>query len=173
MPEMRKPGNGSKPTSTRGGSPNGVRRKPQDRRIVQRQGPVPRWMYIVLIVVPTVLIGVLLGLKAMKNRPAPKVEVVQPGDRIKELEMEVPKIEKAYYEVQKLLRSQDPADNKKGNAKAEELRKRMEDWLGEFDGFLDSKRDADDKLPPELQGYMVIRRPVSQFLSDLNKTTGF
>jgi hypothetical protein len=130
-------------------------------------------MYIILIGVPTIAIGVLLGLTALKNRPAPKVEVVQPGDRMKELEQEVPQIEKAYLEVQKLLRSQEPADNKKGNEKAEALRKRMEDWLGEFDGFLDSKRDAEDRLPPEWQGYMVIRRPVSQCLSDLNKTTGF
>jgi hypothetical protein len=139
------------------------------RRIIQRQGPVPRWVMMAMIIVPGALIVLLLALKW--TRPGPEAEVVpvDPNDFITRLEREAPKLEESYQEVQKLLRAEDPS----GKGRAEDLMKRLERWIGEWDTYFDSKRDANDKLPADLEGYQPVRRRVSTVLSDLGRITDF
>jgi hypothetical protein len=141
--------------------------RPQgSRRIVQRQGPVPRWVMIAMIVVPGALIVLLLALKWTRGGPKEEAPKVDPNDLVTRLEREVPKLEESYQEVQKLLRAEDPS----GKGRAEDLMKRLERWMGEWDTYF---YDAEGKPFPELQGYMPIRRRVSTVTSDLGRIMDF
>jgi len=156
-------GNGSRNSS------NGVRRTSQSRRLATRPGAIPRWAYIVIIVVPLTGIVTLLALKASRNSDEPKTQQVDTNARIRELIGQIPALEKDVTEAAVLLQKEDP----RGKSKAEAVQVRLDKWIDEWDGYFDSQRDKDDKLPEELQGYMQYRRQVSILIQDMSKVTGF
>ena len=156
-------GNGNRSSS------NGVRRTSQSRRLATRPGAIPRWAYIVIIVVPLTGIVTLLALKASRNPDGPKTEKVDTNARIKELIGQIPALEKDVREAAALLQKEDT----RGKSKAEAVEARLDKWIEEWDSYFDSQRDEDDKLPEELQGYMQYRREVSILIQDMSKVTGF
>lgn len=128
------------------------------------------WVKIGLIISPLALIGLLVAIpRGSKEPEAPTAPVVDPNAKIKVMRNEVPKIEDDYRTLQKLIRAEDPAAKSKQQA----LQTRIEKWMTEWDEIFEPKRDAEGKLPPDLQGHQPVRGRVNQIRGDLLKSSGF
>lgn len=156
--------------SRRAPNGNGRGRSSQSRKLSTRPGSIPRWAYVAMIAVPSVLIVILLAVKALKPREKEPEPQVDPNDLISSLEKQVPKLIADANEAMQLYIKEDPS----AKVKIESVRERLNQWIEQWDRFMDSKIDpSTGKLPPELEGYRAVRRPINEVLSDLNRNTGF
>ena len=118
-----------------------------------------------MVAVPATLIVILLAINMFKGTTAEKPEVTNPNVEISQLTEQIPSLEKSYKEVFRLLQAEDP----RGKAKFKEVSERLYTWIGKWDSLFDSKRDENDRLPPELQGYSRVRSKVNMMLVDLTR----
>jgi hypothetical protein len=168
MAEMRRPVRGSSSRDGRGpGEPSraggGGRRAPVRK-------PTPMWVKVGLILSPIALIGLLLAIPRESKEPeVPVAKVIDPNAKIKTMTSEVPKIEADYRELQKLIRAEDPSVV----SKQQGLQSRIDKWMTDWDEMFEPKRDAEGKLPPDLQGYQTARSRINQIRGDLLKSSGF
>jgi len=120
-------------------------------------------------VVPCVLIIVLLFFGSGLFKSDPKVVVNDPNTRIDVLEGKVKSFQDEWRRVRKLLID----DSSNGEASAERLSNRMQDWLVEWNEAMKPYQDADGYLKEGFKGYSRTRSEVSKILYDLNKSKGF
>ena len=163
----------------RAGARSGAR--PSDRKRAEgRQpssnyrSPVPRkagvpTAAVAAIVIPCVVIIFLLFFGSSFFTSAPEVVVNDPNTRIRSLERKVKSFQDEWRRVRKLL----IADSDGGEASAERLSDRMQDWLVEWNEEMKPYQDADGYLKEGFKGYSRTRSEVSRILYDLNKSKGF
>jgi hypothetical protein len=161
MAEMRRP-NRDVPSRAAAGASR--RSSPQPQR-----KPTPKLVWIGLAVAVIVIIGLVWNLvQPGSSAPEEKVVTVDHNSRIKELEKQVPSLISDYNAWRKLMVAEDSS----AKGKQETLKHRIENWMQEWDGIFEPKRDADNKFPPELQGYQSTRSRINQLRSDLAKSSG-
>ena len=158
----------------------GSKRPPSRKRPAEgRQGsanyraPAPRksgvpTAAVVAIVIPCVVIIVLLFSGSM-FKSTPEVVVNDPNTRIKQLESKVKSFQNEWRKVRKQL----VEDGERGEASAERLSDRMQDWLVEWNDEMKPYQDADGYMKEGFKGYSRTRSEVSKILYDLNKSKGF
>jgi hypothetical protein len=156
----------------RPGTRPGSAARPDPRRGPPKKAQTPIWMWLVLIVLPAVLIGVLFFVNQGGGEPqetAPKPKVVDPNERIDKLQAEVAKIEGEVKQVHKLRTSGDAT----AKAKAQTLRDRLDRWMADWDEAMQPLLDAEGKLPPEYRGYQASRGRINTARLDLLKIMEF
>lgn len=124
---------------------------------------------VAAIVIPCVVIIVLLAFGSSFFRSEPEVVVNDPNTRIKQLEGKLKSFQSEWRRVRKLLIE----DSDQGEASAERLSDRMQDWLVEWNDEMKPYQDADGYLKEGFKGYSRTRSEVSKILYDLNKSKGF
>ena len=122
-----------------------------------------------MVAVPATLIVVLLVINMFKGKAPEKPKTADPNTEITALIAQIPALAKSQREVFQMLQKEDP----RGKARFEELSERFYTWMGKWDSLFDSKRDENDKLPPELQGYSRARSRVNMLRVDLNRISPF
>lgn len=148
----------------------GVRRTAASRKLATRPGSIPQWVYVAMIAVPAAGIVFVLLLSALRGRPSEGVQApADPNEEITELERVIPDLEKGYRETALLLQKGDS----RGQAKTEELRARLQNWIDRWDALFEDKRDAEGRPLPEYRGYGAVRARVNVLLQDLNKIAPF
>ena len=138
------------------------------RAPVARKAGVPT-AAVAAIVVPCVVIIFLLFFGSGIFKSDPEVVVNDPNTRIKQLEGKVNSFQNEWRRVRKLLIE----DGANGEASAERLSGRMQDWLVEWNDAMTPYQDADGYLKEGFKGYSRTRSEVSKILYDLNKSKGF
>ncbi len=120
----------------------------------------------ILLGLPIVGIGILLLWSS--TRPPPEPEVQDENVSVRDMESKVPEFTKEYRAVMK-LKSENPAEFERRGTK---LKTDMETWRDEWNAMFDPKRDENDELPPELQGYDRAPNQVNQLIVDLYRQLG-
>jgi hypothetical protein len=128
---------------------------------------------VLFIAVPGALLAALGLFQIFRGGGGEKVVekqvVTDPNVKIRDLEKQVDKLRSAFAEFQDLSRKEDPTAKAKGKA----LETQVDSWMAEWDAIFEPKRDADGKLPKELQGYQQTRARVNTLRSDLSRSMGF
>ncbi len=126
-------------------------------------------MKVGLIVAPIILIALVVNLTVKKQGEEQTVVVkVDPNARINELVKQVDSLQKDYKSWRTLMQKEDPA----ARSKQEALMERLQKWRDEWDAIFDPQRDANNKLPAELQGWSQHRSRINELLEDVNKSSG-
>ena len=167
---------GFKPrTGARAGARSGDRKRSEGRQAPSNyRAPAPRKTGVptaagAAIVGPCVLIIAWLFFGSGLFKSDPKVVVNDPNTRIDLLEGKVKSFQDEWRRVRKLLID----DSSNGEASAERLSNRMQDWLVEWNEEMKPYQDADGYLKEGFKGYSRTRSDVSKILYDLNKSKGF
>lgn len=148
----------------------GARRTLASRRLATRPGSIPQWVYVAMIALPAAGIVFVLLLSAFRGRPSEGVQApVDPNQEVTELERLIPDLERGYRETALLLQKGDS----RGQAKTEELRARLQNWIDRWDALFEDKRDSEGRALPEYRGYGAVRARVNVLLQDLNKIAPF
>ena len=128
---------------------------------------------MLFIVIPGVLLaGLGLFQIFRSNQPEKVIEkkvVDDPNVKIQNLEKQVDKLATSLKEFRDLSGK----ESKSARAKGEALAAQVDKWMEEWDAIFEPKRDADGKLPKELQGYQQTRARVNMLRSDLSRSMGF
>ena len=117
---------------------------------------------------PAIVILAVVVLKTFSGpEPTPTVQV-DPNAEFRDLEKEIPALQKECSAVIGLIQKEDPS----AKTRTERLRETIETWMGRWDRIIEPLRDAEsDRLPPEYQGYQQIRTRVNTLRLDLLKSS--
>jgi hypothetical protein len=177
---MQRPNRGLRPGAPQGKpagrAPSPAQRTSPSQRTSQRR-PAPEKkgfpIQVLFIVIPGILLaGLGLFQLFRSSQPEKVVEkkvVDDPNLKIQDLEKRFEKLRSGLAEFQDLSRKESPSAKAKGEA----LATQVEAWMAEWDAIFEPKRDADGKLPKELQGYQQVRARVNMLRSDLSRSMGF
>lgn len=146
----------------------GARRAP-----IQKKSGKPPMLLLVAILVP--LLGILVVLiiqRGNKNEAASAPEKVEktydPNEELKALQKRFVELRDASHKV--MRQDRESARFKKN---IEILKRKWSAWMADFDAILGPVKNPDGSLPPEYQGYSVLRGQAQEVKLDVIKVGNF
>ena len=114
--------------------------------------------------------GIVGMLSWSQLKSGPEKVVIDPNQEIEELERKIPGFTEEYKAIVKLIRAE---RIEQGNARGRKLSDNLNQWLVDWEAVFESRRDENDDLPPDLQGYRNVPVPVGRLKNDLMRIMEF